>query len=92
MGYHSSKSMIDALRSKKKNRKARTDKLYTFSSKAYNKFKDHTEMTTHEYAAFQKKLFKERRKYRKKVLIIFITSIIITFLIILFFPLIASLF
>ncbi len=46
---------------------------------------DSVEMKTFEYAEFQKKLFHQKRKDRKKTILLSIVTAIITFLIILFF-------
>ncbi|GHC52912.1 hypothetical protein [Ulvibacter litoralis] len=57
------------------------DKNQSFNS-TFGTFEDHKEMKTYEYAAFQKKVFKEKAlQKRKKKLLILITSIIVLLII-----------
>jgi len=75
--------MITSLKNNKRVRKTRFDKKHSLSNHAYNEFVDHTEMTTHEFAAFQKKLFKEKAQYKRKIRIIFgiIMTIILSYIV-----------
>ena len=62
------------------------DKNTTNKNGSFEPLVDHKEMKTYEYAAFQKKVFKEKRRQKQKYyLIIFITAIVI-FIIILTLP------
>ena len=82
MSSGSIQAMITSLKNNKRSRKTRFDKKHSLSNDAYNKFVDHTEMTTHEFAEFQKKLFKEKAQYKRKIRIIMtiILSYIVYFL------------
>lgn len=44
---------------------------------SFGEMNDHKKMNTYEYAAFQKKVFKEKRKQKKKTRILIIVSIFV---------------
>tara|TARA_B100000508_G_C11281888_1_gene190953 strand:+ start:222 stop:527 length:306 start_codon:yes stop_codon:yes gene_type:complete len=51
-----------------------TDRSYSFT--------DHTQMKSHEYAAFQKRLFQQRKKDQKREKWIYVISAIVTIILI----------
>lgn len=68
--------MILALKNNKRTKRNQFDKNKIGKGNSYGDFVDHRKMNTYEYAAFQKKVFKEkRRREHKYYLVIFITVI-----------------
>ncbi len=58
--------------------------LYSVSSKSG--MNDTVQMKTFEYAEFQKKLFKQKKKDRKKRVVLLLITLVITILIVLWIP------
>ncbi|MEZ4777752.1 MAG: hypothetical protein R2786_00010 [Flavobacteriaceae bacterium] len=61
------------------------DKKRSISTGITEDFSDHTEMKSHEFAAFQKRMFRQRKKDRKRRRIILFITFIITLLLIIGF-------
>ena len=69
-------SMILTLKNNKRNKRVHFDKNKTHQKSSFGDFVDHKKMKTYEYAAFQKKVFEDKRRQKRKYyLIIFLTVI-----------------
>ena len=71
--------MISSLKSN--NRRKKRDNVFEKNKgktkSSFGEFVDHKKMNTYEFAAFQKKVFKERKKQKKKTRILIIVSIFV---------------
>jgi hypothetical protein len=69
---------------KSSRRKLSDSKIRSMPS-GYNEFNDHTEMKSHEYAEFQKKLFAEQARNRKRFRIVFWTAMLVVTAVLIYF-------
>jgi hypothetical protein len=75
--------MISSLKNNKRNKKSQFYKNKTGTGSNYGDFVDHKKMNTYEYAAFQKKVFKEKRRQKWKYYLIILLTVIIVIIILL---------
>ena len=68
------------------------NKKTTDIESSFGAMDDHKQMNTYEYAAFQKKVFKEKRKQKKKIRVLIIVSFIIAIVLLFSIPYIITLF
>ncbi len=62
------------------------DKDSTIKNSSFEPLEDHKEMKTYEFAAFQKKVFKEKRRQKRKYYLVVFLTIIIVVIILLLIP------
>ena len=62
------------------------DKNYKLKNSSFESLDDHKEMKTYEYAAFQKQVFKEKRRQKKRYYLIVFLTVIGVILILFFIP------
>lgn len=72
-------AMISSLKNndRRKKRNSVFEKDKNQSKSNFGEFVDHKKMNTYEHAAFQKKIFKERKRIKKRNRILLIASFII---------------
>lgn len=79
-------AMIATLKANKRNKRVLFDKRQTASRSQFGEFVDHKKMNTYEYAAFQKKVFAEKRRQKKRYYLIVFLTVIGVVLILFFIP------
>mgnify|MGYP001046713058 CR=1 FL=1 len=67
------------------------DKNFKPKDSSFSSFEDHKEMKTYEYAAFQKKVFKEKRRQKRKYHLIILLTVIAAAIILFFIPTVLNL-
>ena len=78
-------AMIATLKANKRSKRVIFDKSRT-SKNQFGEFVDHTKMNTYEYAAFQKKVFKEKKREKQKYYLIVLITVITVICVYFFFP------
>ncbi len=79
-------AMISSLKNNKRNKRNQFDKNKIGKGTNYGDFIDHKKMNTYEFAAFQKKVFKEKRRQKRKYYLVVFLTIIIVVIILLLIP------
>ena len=69
---------------KSKRRRLSDPKVRSMPS-GYKKFDDHTEMKTHEYAEFQKQLFAEKARNRRRFRLVFWSVMLLLVIVLTYF-------
>ena len=67
-------------------RESKFDTTSVLKDSSFGTFEDHKEMKTYEYAAFQKKIFEEKRASKRLRIILIVFSLIAVLLLIVAFP------
>lgn len=67
------------------------DKTTTPNGGSFGKLEDHKEMKTYEYAAFQKKIFAEKARLKRRRIKLFAITAVIVILVLLMIPYIIKL-
>jgi hypothetical protein len=84
-------SMILSLKNNKRNKRNQFDKNRTGYESNYGDFVDHKKMNTYEYAAFQKKVFNEKNRQKRKYYLIILLTVIALAIILFFIPTVLNL-
>lgn len=78
-------AMILALKNNKRNRRSPFDKK-NIARSSFGEFVDYKELKTYEYAAFQKKLFKEKTRQKRRRIVLYIVTAVLVVLLLLLVP------
>lgn len=79
-------AMILALKNNKRNRRTAFDKKAANQRSSFGELINHKKMTTYEFAAFQKKVYKEKSLQKRRRIILILITIVTVILILWMIP------
>lgn len=88
MGFGGAQSMNTVLKNNRNmlsKRKKLSELDLDYSNDSYKKLQDHKQMNAHEFAAFQKEQFKQRKEERRRFYILFSIVMIVVIIVMTYF-------